>query len=521
MLTLKGITKYFGPHPALCDVDLDIGSGEIHGLVGLNGSGKSTLLHLLFGSRLIHETGGYRGSCLFAGKPVRFTSPTQAIAAGIGMVHQEFALIAEMTVAANIMLGREKGYAFTDQVLPRDLSLLSPGRNAREAQFALQRLGLEVDPRERTGALSVSIRQFIEIAREISRDTLKLLLLDEPTAVLNSTDAGKFLLTLRNLADQGTAILFVSHRLPEIFALCDRFTILRDGRTIGGGDVRATTVEATTRLMSRGSVSKAGRTRPRPSGQPIMKSRDFHVDMAGERLHGLDLDLHRGEILGLISLSGHGKLAFGAGASGQLPFTGSLYLDDERLAPASSAAMLAKGIFFLSEDRNRLGLLPNHSVMDNIAFAALHHHKRFVHPRLPGWLQLPDRRAIRHHAERFIEDFDIRCAGPGQMVGELSGGNQQKVRIAHALTLSPRLLLVNEPTRGIDLAAKERILELFLAINEQAGTTIVIASSELEELRRVCDRIAILYRGRLQVILKPTADELVFTRAISGDLEWN
>ncbi|MBB5347031.1 sugar ABC transporter ATP-binding protein [Desulfoprunum benzoelyticum] len=516
MLELRGISKTFGPHSALSEVSLSIAAGEIHGLIGLNGSGKSTLLHILFGSSFIHETGGYNGSCFLDGKPFRFTSPAQAIAAGIGMVHQEFALIPEMTVAENILLSREKGFALTDTLFPRDFSLLDPRKNDHEARRALEYLDLKIDPRQKTGNLALNIRQFIEIAREISRDNLRLLLLDEPTAVLNTADAGNFLATLRHLADKGVAILFTSHRLPEIRGLCDRLTILREGRTVGCCDVRTASLGAITHLMLRESVTKAGRFRSRPTDDPILTIRDFQVAMAGEELLGLDLDVQRGEILGLISLSGHGKLAFGAGVIGQLPFRGSLQLDGATNPPSSSAAMIARGVFFLSEDRNRLGLLPRHSIMDNIAFSALQHDNRFLHPSLPRCLRLPDRRAIRRHGERCIREFDIRCTGPAQPVGELSGGNQQKVRIAHALTLSPRLMVVNEPTRGVDIAAKERILDMFLAINDRAGTTIVIASSELEELRRVCDRIAVLYQGRLHAILEPTADDLLFSRAISG-----
>jgi simple sugar transport system ATP-binding protein len=517
MLELRNINKYFGQEPAVDSVNLKIAAGEIHGLVGLNGSGKSTLLNILFGSTTIDETGGYSGTYLLDGRTCRFSSPRQAIRAGIGMVHQEFALIPEMTVAENILISREKGYLFLDALLPRDFSLVDTTGNAQAARKTLQRLNLELDPNQTTGHLSITIRQFIEIAREISRDDLRLLLLDEPTAVLNTADAEHFMATLRSLADKGIAILFVSHRLQEILQLCDRLTVLREGKVVACCAAQGSSVDSITRLMVRESVVKVSRTRRQADSIPILSVRDFRVRMAGEELHGLDLDVHRNEILGIISLSGHGKLAFGAGVIGQTPFHGRLRLTDEEYSSAPCAAMIRKGLFFLSEERSRLGLLLQHSIMDNIVFAALHHDKRFHHPLLPDWLQVPDQKAIRRHAEHCIHKYDIRCTGPLQSVGDLSGGNQQKVRIAHALTLSPRLLIVNEPTRGIDIAAKERILNLFLDINHNAGTTIVIASSELDELKRVCDRIAVLYRGRLHAILDPAADDLLFTHAISGE----
>ncbi len=517
MLELRNINKHFGAEPALESVNLDIAAGEIHGLVGLNGSGKSTLLNILFGSTSIHETGGYSGTYLIDGRTCRFSSPRQAIRSGIGMVHQEFALIPEMTVAENILISREKGYLFLDALFPRDFSLVDKRRNAIAARKSLQRLNLELDPNQTTGHLSINIRHFIEIAREISRDDLRLLLLDEPTAVLNTADAEHFLSTLRSLADKGIAILFVSHRLQEILQLCDRLTVLREGKVVACCAARDSTIDSITHLMVRESVVKVSRTRRRSTSTPILSVRDFRVSMAGEDLRGLDLDVNCNEILGIISLSGHGKLAFGAGVIGQVPFCGRMHLAGEEYSSSPCAAMIRNGLFFLSEERSRLGLLHQHSIMDNIVFSALHHNNRFHHPLLPHWLQVPDHKAIRRHAEHCIDVYDIRCAGPLQPVGDLSGGNQQKVRIAHALTLSPRLLIVNEPTRGIDIAAKERILNLFLDVNHSAGTTIVIASSELEELKRVCDRIAVLYRGRLHAILDPAADDLLFTHAISGE----
>lgn len=517
MLELRNIIKRFGAEAALESVSLEIAAGEIHGLVGLNGSGKSTLLNILFGSTTIQETGGYDGTYLLDGRVRRFSSPCQAIRCGIGMVHQEFALIPEMTVAENILISREKGYPFIDSLFPRNFSPVDRTGNAIAARQTLHRLNLDLDPDQTTGHLSMNIRQFIEIAREISRDDLRLLLLDEPTAILNAADTDQLLTTLRSLADKEIAILFVSHRLQEILQLCDRLTVLREGKVVSCCAARDSSIDTITRLMVRESVLKVSRTRRKTDSPPILSVRDFRVRMAGEELHGLDLDVHRNEILGIISLSGHGKLAFGAGVIGQVPFCGRLRLAGEECSPSPCTAMIRKGLFFLSEERSRLGLLLRHSIMDNIVFAALQHNTRFLHSLLPHWLQVPDHKAILRHAEHCIAEYDIRCTGPLQPVGNLSGGNQQKVRIAHALTLSPHLLIVNEPTRGIDIAAKERILNLFLDVNHNEGTTIVIASSEVEELRRICDRIAVLYRGRLHAILDPVADDLLFTRAISGE----
>lgn len=517
MLELIKITKTFKHCTALEAVSLNVAAGEIHGLVGLNGSGKSTLLNILFGSRTVAATGGYLGEIRLDNTVCRFRSPGEAIAAGIGMVHQEFALIPEMSVAENVRLTREVTFSLSDKLFSKNFSLVDTRRTRLEADQALQAVGLQLDQTQKAGHLSMNIKQFVEIAREISKKQLKLLLLDEPTAVLNNKDAGRLADVLRSLADRGTAIIFVSHRLDEIVAVCDRLTVLRDGRSIGSYKTAECDAMSITRLMVRDDVAKVQKLVRTITTRPILSVRHFSVNMPGEEIRHLDLDIQTGEILGIASLSGHGKAALGAGIMGLQPFQGDLYLHGVSRRSVTCAEMIREGLFLLSDERLRHGLLMHQSIMDNIVFSAIQNKGRFLQNRLPGWAKIRDKKAIRTFAEQCIADLAIHCVDLGQKVSELSGGNQQKVCIAHALALEPELLFVCEPTRGIDIAAKERILDLFITANRTRGTTIVIASSELDELKRISDRIAVLYKGKLLAILAPTASDSQFANALSGE----
>ena len=518
MLRIENLTKAFGTEKVLKSVSMEIGTGEIHGLVGVNGSGKSTLLNILFGNPVVARTGGYSGAVYLDGRRVIVSHPSHAVRLGIGMIHQEFALIPGFSVAENIKIGREKVHRFAAGILGRDFSHLDHGRNREEASGVLKRMGIDLDPRISVSDLSVSMKQFVEIAREVDNPAMKVLLLDEPTAALNREDSVNLMGVLRDLARGGAAILFVSHRLEEVVSLCDRVTVLRDGEVSGVFLRAGFDIEAISESMIGRKFLRASRVSRDCSGNPVAVSlRDFSVDMPGEPLRRVNLDVHRGEILGLAGLSGHGKLALGAGIMGLFPSRGEVAVGGAPLEKRSAAKAISRGAALLPEDRRAMGLLQDHSVMDNIVFSAVHNRGKFLRRFPVAALSLQDGRKARSYAEECVERFQIKCRSVFQKVKELSGGNQQKVCIARLLALEPEILFVSEPTRGIDIGAKEIILEILMEINARLGTTIVMASGEPEELRRLCDRIAVLYRGAVFDILPSGCDEALLARRCCGE----
>ncbi|MGE5423011.1 MAG: sugar ABC transporter ATP-binding protein [Ignavibacteriales bacterium] len=518
ILKLNGITKHYGKNEVLSSVDFQVQAGEIHGLVGENGAGKSTLLKILLGSAEISHSGGYEGEVYVNGRLMHISSPAEAARLGIGMVHQEFALIPDMNLVENVMIGREKLNQLARHMLGSDLALIDWQQNEDEATKVLQSLGISMDTKTKAAAIPVSVKQFVELAREISRDHLKLLILDEPTAALGEDEATRLLDAVKGLAERGIGIILVSHRLEEVMAYCDRVTVLRDGRVTAAfsrqeGDY---SVAEIARFMLGKSVTTV-KTKPRTIPQePILCFQDFSVAMPGEQLAGLNLAVYRGEILGLAGLFGHGKTAIGNGMMGLYPTSGQVFMDNELLDTNDAGAIIARGVFFLHEERRRTGLLLDQSVADNVVFAAVQRKNRFL-KRFPiGPLRLVDRKQVGRYTKEAIERFDIRCQGIRQPVRFLSGGNQQKVCLTRALALEPRVLLVNEPTRGIDIGAKEMILDALVQINREVGTTIICASSELSELRRIADRIVVLYEGRVLGIFPPDAPDMEFALSFAG-----
>lgn len=517
MLRVEGLSKSFGDNRVLSSVDLEVGDGEIHGLVGENGSGKTTLLNILMGHPVIRQTGGFSGRISLEGKAVELRSPGEAIQAGLGMVHQEFALLPGLTVAQNIQLGRENLHPLSRRILGQSLAAVDRKKDSAEAAALLRRLGLDLDTSIRSDDLSVNLKQYVETAREIGRGRLRVLILDEPTAALDGEDARRLLSIIEEIARQGVGIIFVSHRLDEVLGICHRITVLRDGEVAADlrrGD-RDFALDAVALAMVGRSLGGTKRdTRPAP-GPEIMRFEDFAVDMPGEPIRRLNLNVRRGEIAGIAGLAGHGKLALGYGLMGAHPARGRVLLDRERLDIGSPAGVLARGICFLPDDRRRAGLLLDHSVVENIIFTAAQHKDRFLKLRL-GPLSTIDWKASRQYAQESVERLDIRCRDLRQPVDQLSGGNQQKVCLARAIALEPRVLMVAEPTRGVDIGAREAILEALLRMNEEQGTSILYVSSELAELKQVCDRILVMYEGEILAELPPQAPDLEFSLAMGG-----
>ena len=516
ILSLKGIGKSFYGNRVLADVSFDVGAGEIIGLVGENGAGKSTLMKILFGMPVISETGGFEGSIFFNGKEARFKTPFDALDAGIGMVHQEFSLIPGFTTTENILLNRESlnSSVLVDIFGPR-ISTVDRAAMESRAKSAIDKLGVTLDPNMLIKEMPVGHKQFTEIARELCRENVKLIVLDEPTAVLTESEAEVLLSTLRLLASEGIAIIFISHRLREVVELCDRVVVLRDGHKIEDFPAKGSSTKQIASLMvgrsmeAQAKIDAASAARSTQSGsdarETILSIENLWVDMPGETVRNVNLSVKKGEIFGIGGLAGQGKLGIPNGIMGLSPAGGSVVLNGTPVALNAPRAALERNMAFVSEDRRGVGLLLDEGIDWNIAFTAMQVQNQFLKPILGGLFLWRSDAAMSNLAEEYIKLLEIKCTGPGQRAGNLSGGNQQKVCLAKAFALRPDVLFVSEPTRGIDIGAKHLVLDTLKKYNREYGTTIVMVSSELEELRSVCDRIAIVYEGRIEGILPHTA----------------
>lgn len=520
ILSLKNISKSYSGAHVLKNVDLSVKAGEIHSLVGENGAGKSTLMNILFGMPVIHETGGYEGEIILGGETVAITSPRDAMNLGIGMVHQEFMLLPGFTITENIKLNREITTENPiSKILGRNLETLDEEAMANDAKAALQKLSLTVDESLPVAGLPVGYMQFVEIAREIDKKNVRFLVFDEPTAVLTEGEAKRLLDVMKRLSAEGIGILFITHRLDEVMEVSDTITILRDGEVVHQLARNEAKVELLAELMVGRKIERPAlpRRKTEPTDEnPILAIRDLHVKMPGELVKGLSLSVRRGEILGIGGLAGHGKLGIANGVMGMYPATGEVRKDDKPVSLGSSKSALESGMAFVSEDRRGVGLLLDESIEMNIVLTAMQIRNKFLKPGFLPAIRLEDQKAIRGQAIKFIEELDIRCAGPTQPVQRLSGGNQQKVCLARAFTLDPDLLWVSEPTRGIDIGAKQLVLDLLVKFNRERGVTVIMTSSELAELRKICDRIAIVYEGKIIGILPSDASDLEFGLMMAG-----
>lgn len=519
LLEMKNISKDFFGNQVLTDVNFSLRPGEILGLVGENGAGKSTLMKILFGMDVIHETGGYGGQVLIDGKEVHFLTPFDALAMGIGMVHQEFSLLPDFTAAENIVLNREPlRRNVLSEVFGERMDTLDRKTMHEQAIAAIQRLGVALDPDMPVSEMPVGHKQFTEIARELSKSSIRLLVLDEPTAVLTEQEADSLLQAIRRLSSAGIAVIFISHRLQEIVDVCDTLLVMRDGKIIK--DVSAK--EADTRQIAKWMVGRdvslesSHRQFAGDDDDIVLSMKNLWVDMPGETVRDVSLDVRRGEILGIGGLAGQGKLGIPNGAMGLFPAGGRVVFEGKEIALNNPRNFLDSGMAFVSEDRRGVGLLLDESLEWNITFTAMQVQDKFLRKFLGGLLKWRDQNSIEAVTDKYVRQLEIRCTGTKQRAKELSGGNQQKVCLAKAFAVEPKLLFVSEPTRGIDIGAKGLVLQALREYNEQAGTTIVMVSSELEELRSICDRIAIVSDGRISGILPARSDSAEFGLLMLG-----
>jgi len=486
LLELRGVRKSFGPVEVLHDVDLDVVAGEVHVLAGENGAGKSTLVNILSG-----VYGDFEGELVFRGRPQRFTGPAAAARAGIATIHQELSLVPTLSVVDNLFLGSER----TDR-----WGCVNAAAQEREATRLLAEAGLEVSPRQVVAELPVSTRQMLEIVRALARES-SLIILDEPTSALNEREAEVLFARIEALRAAGRGIVYITHRMAEIYRLADRITVLRDGvRVSTSAAAELTPGELVARLVGREldeEVAAPGAV-VREEVLHVDRLRVRHPTFPGRRVvDGLSLTLRRGEILGLAGLQGSGvsevlHALFGDAAveGGHITFEGSAY------APRDVREALARGVALLTSDRKKLGLAPDQSVTQSVSLASL---ARWSGPL--GWV---DRSAERAAVADVTERLRLRAPALDAPVRTLSGGNQQKAYLARCLLTRPRLLLLDEPTRGIDVGAKADIYGLVRAWSEE-GISMLIITSELDELLRLSHRILVLHRGRVVAELPRSA----------------
>ncbi|MFJ2556235.1 MULTISPECIES: sugar ABC transporter ATP-binding protein [unclassified Streptomyces] len=492
MLSVTGLTKSFPGARALDGVDLSVGPGEVHALIGENGAGKSTLIKVL--------TGVYRpdgGEIVLRGEPVRFATPLEAQHAGISTIYQEVNLVPLMSVARNLFLGRE----------PRGrLGLIDFGRMHRAADEALRGLGLRVDVRRPLRSLGVGAQQMVALARAVSVDA-RVVVMDEPTSSLEPREVRTLFGVIRMLRERGIAVIYVSHRLDELYEICDTVTVLRDGRRVHTGPIAGLDRLRLVSLMlgrEMGEVRGEGLTKfsggHDTGGEPVLEAHDLTVRQV---LHGVSVRVRPGEVVGLGGLLGSGRSETAKAIAGALPpDTGRVVVAGAPVRTGSTPAAIRAGISLLPEDRKAEGIVPGLSVRENIALAALPGLSRFG---------LVDDARIDRLVDTFMKRLRIKASGPHQKVGELSGGNQQKVLLARWLAMRPKVLLLDEPTRGIDVGAKAEVQGL---IDELAGEGlgVVLISSDMEELIEGSDRVVVLKDGA--VVAELTGAEVTEDRLL-------
>jgi ABC-type uncharacterized transport system ATPase subunit len=482
VLELRNITKSFPGVLANDHVNLTLEQGEIHALLGENGAGKTTLMNILYGLYKPDE-----GDILVRGQKVDITSPNDAIALGIGMVHQHFMLVPVMTVTENVMLGVEptKNGIFLDK-----------GRVAQHIREISEQYGLEVDPDAYVKDLSVGIQQRVEIIKVLYREA-DMLILDEPTAVLTPQEVEGLFKILNTLIERGKSIIFITHKLKEVMAVADRITVLRAGRTVGTVLPQEVNPEKLASMMVGRQVNLVVRKKPAKPGDVALDVKNLFV--FDERKHmtvnGVSFDVHKGEVLGVAGVQGNGQTELVYALTGLLPIeAGEVGLLGKTFKKITPRHVLERGVAHIPEDRQRHGLLLSFPVADNLVLC-----NYYLPPFAHGVVLQQD--TIINNSEELVKQYDIRTPSVYVDVSTLSGGNQQKVIVAREFSRPIQVLIASQPTRGLDVGSIEYIHNRIIAKRDD-GTAVLLVSSELDEIMALSDRIAVMYRGRIVEIVE-------------------
>ncbi|MFA6078802.1 MAG: xylose ABC transporter ATP-binding protein [Candidatus Omnitrophota bacterium] len=482
ILEMKGISKEFPGVRALDDVTFSVRSGEIHALVGENGAGKSTLMKILSG---VYPHGTYSGQIVINGSEKRFRSIKESEDASIAIIYQELALVKQLTIVENIMLGNE---------ITRH-GVIDWNESVKVAQRALEQVGLKVNPSFPISYLGVGEQQLVAIAKALSKNA-KILVLDEPTAALSGGEAERLLDILKKLRSEGVTCIYISHRLKEVFDICDRITILRDGKTIATRDKKELDENKLIALMVGREIASVYPKKERHPGDVVLEVKDWTVfdPDINKTIADVSFKLHKGEVLGMAGLVGAGRTEF---AMSLFHFwgrhvSGKMYLDGKEIDPTNPGEAIGFGISLASEDRKRYGLVLADDIKKNISLASLR--------KISKHTVVNENEEVKS-AEKYSKELRIKAPSIEQRTESLSGGNQQKVVLAKWLMTMPKVLILDEPTRGIDVGAK---VEIYDIINElvDRGVGVIVISSELNEILGICSRILIMHEGRFTGELK-------------------
>ncbi len=494
-LELRGITKRFGPLVANDHIDLVVEPGEIHALLGENGAGKSTLMNVLYG---IYDPD--EGEILLDGKPVKFATAGDAVSAGIGMVHQHFMLVPVFSVAESVALGYEptKAGGVIDLKKARDL-----------VESVSARFGFDINPDAKIEDLPVGAQQRVEIVKALSRDA-SVLVLDEPTAVLTPQETDELMMIMKQLASEGTSIIFITHKLREVRAVADKITVIRRGKVVGQASPNSTEAELANLMVGRPVLLQVHKDAFAPGDVGLSLENVSLLDANGNiALDHVNLDVHKGEIVAIAGVQGNGQSELADVILGlQTPNEGSITLENKELNKLNVRQHLDSGIGFVPEDRSTDGMIASFSVAENLI---LDHYKKA--PFASGPAMKPP--VIQANAEKLRDEFDIRLTNVSDAISTLSGGNQQKVVVARELSQDLSLFMANQPTRGVDVGSIEFIHQRIVAVRD-SGVPVIVVSSELDEVVGLADRIAVMYRGGIIGVVPSKTSRSVLGLMMAG-----
>lgn len=475
VIEMKGVSKYFGSFAANDKVNFDLETGEIHALLGENGAGKSTLMNVLYG--LYHPNSG---EIFVNGEKVSFTSPSVAIEHGIGMVHQHFMLIPQLTVAQNIFLGNPKSGFF-----------FNAAQKAKLVRELDERYGFRIDPDASVWQLAVGMQQKVEILKALVRD-IKVLILDEPTAVLTPQEVDALFSSLKVMTREGYSIILITHRMEEVMNYCDRVTVMRGGKVVSTEYIRdVNEVKLANMMIGRDVLLEIEKEESQP-GRPVLELRDVSIrrDDGLMAVSNVELEVRAGEIVGIAGVDGNGQLELGEAIAGLRKLeTGTLTFDGEGIPKPTTGRMLERGLGHIPDDRHKKGLVLPFSIKENILLGAQKNPAYCAHNFI-------NYKQVASRANELADAFDVRYQSLEQQAGDLSGGNQQKVILARVFSRDPKLILAIQPTRGLDIGAIEFVRQQ-LVLARQQGKSVLLISTDLDEIMSLSDRVVVMFNGRL------------------------
>ncbi|WP_342041835.1 sugar ABC transporter ATP-binding protein [Bacillus sp. OTU2372] len=493
-LKMSDIKKSFNGVPVLKGINLEIGKGEIHALLGENGAGKSTLMNILGG---IHQSD--QGSVELFGNKVSIPNPHTSKNLGIGFIHQELNLVSDLTIYENLFLGKESTNA---------LGFLEKKKMVQETSRVLELLDVHLNPKLLISELDVSMKQIVEIARALLQDS-KIIIMDEPTTSLTEKEITKLFTVMRNLKESGYSIIFISHKLKEVLSICDRYTVLRDGELASSGDIKAVTEEVLAKYMIGKEMSSTEQYVARELGETLLEVKNLS---AQNSFHNIHFSLRKGEILGFTGLSGDGRTELFETIFGfRTRYSGDILLKGEKVKVNHPKEAVSKGIGFVPKNRKENGIVKDLSVLQNMTLSSL---KKFTNPLFVN--QKKEEQAYQVYQQQLnIKAVDIHSS-----IANLSGGNQQKVILAKWLEADMEVIILDNPTQGVDIGARNDIYQLMLEYAKK-GKSFIILTSDFSEIRRVCDRVFVMYQGEITAELEreEATDEMLMIYATGARMK--